>query len=237
MERKVANWTGGKFHVFLQFIISLKSYLLYPFIKEKKNAIKNYWSSIYSNTKKDKFIFDGNITGYFDSLLDFIKFIPYIEIRPIVDLCSGHGTLYTWFKCHNISHGSYVGIDFSIPNTKLSENALLINKDIINHIAQINDIVIIINGLCYLNNLQYKQVIDNICSSNDLIIIEPVPSIFWDAQFNNIILYYRSSKQIHIDLENRGYKCQYESIDYLFKIFGTYIFGLKYTLYFSKNNV
>lgn len=235
MEKKsVALWTGGIVHTIIQFGISIKSYLLLPFIKEKPNAVKKYWSEIYSGQKNDNYIFDGKTSTYYKCLLNCIYEIANVKNRTVVDLGCGNGSLFYWLRQNGIQIGSYKGIDFSYPDCNLADDSKIMNGNITEYHAKEQDIITIVNCCCYLNDNEFDTMIRNISSATDILIIEPVPSIFWDKQFNNIVLHYRSRNDFLLLFKENGYSCSYSEVDYLYKLRDKYIFPLKYLVHFQK---
>lgn len=233
--RKVAKWTGGVSHIVIQYVISIKSYLELPFVKERTDAVKKYWSSIYNGTKQDDYIFDGKTSCYFDDILDMINLVPRSAERRFVDLCSGNGSFVRWCKRNHVIFSEYVGIDFSIPNTKLSDNERIVNCDIQNYVPNSSEIILMVNSLCYLSDYTLDAVLSNIKDCRDIIVIDPIPGLFWDAQFDGIILHYRKPEDIKKRLESMGFECKYHAVDYLFKIRDRYFLPLKYASLFQKN--
>ena len=235
MKRK-AKWLGTPIHVISQLLISITSYIFKPFTRREKNAVREYWSSIYSGDYRDNYIYDGKTKHYYDDITKIIPLISCANQRTIIDLCCGNGSFYYWCQENQIPIKNYYGIDFSITNTVLSENACLKNGNILDYVAEKDDIIIVSNGCCYLDDMDFCLLTSNISKCSDIIVIEPIPSVFWDAQFAHIHLYYRSSQKIINHFNSLGFHCKYVSTDYMIKIVNMFIFPLKATYYFQKSS-
>lgn len=154
-----------------------------------------------------------------------------------LDFCSGDGNLFNWMQKRNLPFKEYIGIDFSVDNKRIATNANIFKNNIITFDTSNyeNAIGFIINGLCYLNNKELKTFLGNINNVDKLIIIDPLPGIFWDSFFENIKLYYRSQRKIRRIMKEQGYILKFSAIDYTIKIGELYIQKLSCGYHFEKN--
>ena len=97
-----ALWIGGKRVYFVQTVVSLFSYLRYPFMSTTKDAIKIFFTNMYNDHIKDPLVFDGNNFGYFNKL-DAISKSLELKDKTIIDFCCGQGSLYFWLKEKNLN--------------------------------------------------------------------------------------------------------------------------------------
>lgn len=232
-----ALWIGGKRVYFVQTVVSLFSYLRYPFMSTKKDAIKIFFTNMYNNHIKDPLVFDGNNFEYFNKL-EVISESLELKDKTVIDFCCGQGSLYFWLKKKNINFSEYIGVDFSHENKQLDIGARIFNSNILNYkIEKPNDTVLFIcNGLCYLNQSEFDTMINNIKDVSTIVIIEPVPGFFWDACFNHIKVHYRGKRTLAKKMKKEGYELLDFSTDYAIKIGELYFHKLSRAYIFQKHN-
>ena len=228
-----ANWFNPPNRILKQYIISLKSYLTKPFAKYKEDAAQIFFSDINSG-KNDPYIFDGGNMEYYNGLLFARK--SFID-KDIIDLGCGTGSLYHWFKKKNIKINSYIGIDFAIERENSHGNIKFIKERVESYSCPYNknNVVFAVNLLCYLSDKQLKQLLTSLKYADCIIIIEPVQSLFWDAYFNNVQLFYRNRHKLIKILMSIGFKAKRISIDYGIEGFRHYILELSNCIIFEKD--
>ena len=229
-QKRVANWLGTPSRVVKQLIVSIWSYLTYPISNFRQNATKLFFCNLYKG-KADPLIFDGKNYRYFEQI-DMVYDIKNLTQKSVLDLGCGNGSLLLWLTTKQISLKEYIGIDFAHIDSKLSNNAKIIQKDIAD--IQINEtnanIIFAVNVLCYINDATLSSIFESTKERTELIIIEPIPSIFWDAHFDGIKLYYRNSHKLISLLASKGWHVKCTAIDFGFKFFDNYLFPLSYCL-------
>jgi SAM-dependent methyltransferase len=235
--RQRAEWIGSRSRYWKQLAVSIFSYLKRPFVCEDTEAIKKYWKGYYSGVFIDDLVFDSNALTYLDKIEPLIKKIDDISKTDVIDLCSGNGNLYKWLLGNGHLFKSYLGVDFSIENICIADNAELINSNIECYNYTINDetIIFIINGLCYCDTLTLNKIFKKVLQAKAIIIVEPVPGIFWDACFQRIILHYRGKRKLSQMLKYNGFSLISCCTDYAYKFCGLYIQPLSSAYLFQKN--
>lgn len=228
----LAQWFRPRKRIIKQYFISLKSYLTKGFAKYKKDAAKIYFSEIYKG-KHDPFLFDGKEEGYFDCLLHADEII---RDRDIIDLGCGNGALCRWMDKNQISLNSYIGVDFAMKEVIIDQKSKIINKrvELYSPPYNKNNVVIVSNVLCYLSDEQFEQLRISLIYADYVIIIEPTKSLFWDAYFDNVQLFYRKRKNIIKMFLTAGFKIKEISIDYGIKCFQHYFLELSNCLIFQR---
>lgn len=228
----LAEWFGPRQNIIKQYFISFKSHLTKIFATYQKDAAKIYFSEIY-NGKDDPYLFDGKKDGYYDGLLHAAEIL---KNKNIIDLGCGTGTLYKWLKKKQISINSYTGVDFAVKNTTIDKKVRIIRKRIEKYSTLYNkhNIVIASNVLCYLSDDQLEQLMISLTYAEYIIILEPIKSLFWDAYFDNVQLFYRKRKEIIKIFSDAGFKIKGISISYGIKFFQHYFIKLSNCLIFHK---
>ena len=203
------------------------------FSKSKKGAIREFFYRNY-NVKKDEFIWDGSSENYYNQLLSNLNF-EMLENKDVLDIGCGTANLYYWLKSHNINYKSYTGIDFAVKENVISENAKVLNANIMEFDFKKYNFFVLINVLCYLEKKEIIDVLRKVPNDSYLILIEPYPNIFWDKHFNNIQPHYRNNKKMLNLLNNKNFVCISESIDYTYKIGKVYFSPISYCMLFKKS--
>lgn len=229
-----AEWFSPEKRIFKQYLISFKSYLTKIFAKYHNDAAKNYFSNIY-NGKYDAYLFDGKEKGYLNCLI-YIKDI--LKNRNIIDLGCGTGSLYRWMKKNDIPITSYTGVDFAVKPATINKQYEIKNENVEFYSAKYdkNNIVIAINLLCYLSDNQFEQLRASLTYTDYFIIIEPSKSLFWDAYFDDVQLFYRKRKKLIKLLLSNNFEIKSIAIDYGLKCFHHYFLELSNCLVFQKNS-
>ena len=230
-----AIWLGDKKRIFSQIVTSIFSYAIRPFVLPKKGATERYFSKVYNNIMKDSLIFDGSNSGYYSKLEPILKNID-LQDKTIIDFCCGKGTLLHWLTYNVKPYNKYIGVDLACDSKRITNNARMERKDVLSY--KVNNleesILFIINGLCYLSNNEYRMLIKNVCDINDIFIIEPIPSLFWDACFDRIILHYRKKHSLEKMFKRHGFFLQSYVTDYAIKIGECYFCPLSCAYHFKK---
>lgn len=234
-----ALWAGSKKKVFKQYIVSLWSYIKYPFVRKKEDATREYFSQIYGGTIQDDLIFDGNRGGYYIKL-ESLQF-PNKHYNAIFDCGCGIGSFFHFIsRFQLISFDNYIGIDFALQDEKeLTHNAKLIKDDInsYNFLSSGNGLIVLCNVACYLSGEKMKNIISEATLNNcDILVLDPLPGLFWDATFDKVKLHYRSFKKMNSLMATYNYTNTMVVKDYLWNIGKCYFTPLSYaTLYTCKD--
>lgn len=226
--KRHAEWLGSPKRVLKQILSSIWSYVSLPFVKYSKNAVFDFFYSFYRG-KPDPLVFDGKDRRYFDRIEDLFD-VNTLKDQSVLDLGCGDGSFYFWLKHKQIQVKKYIGIDFAHEETTLDEYAYICNKDIttIETKEYIVSLIISVNIFCYLDNSSIDLLLRSKTGISKLIIIDPFPGIFWDAQFDGIKLFYRSPRKLIKILNSYGWVVQGISIDYGIKIKDFFLFPLSY---------
>jgi len=239
-KKRVANWLGSPTRVIRQLIVSCWSYLSLPISKFHNNAAQHYFTNLYKG-KPDPLIFDGKDNRYFEQI-EMVYDINNLAEKKVLDLGCGNGSLFFWLMAKKIVLQEYIGIDFAHPASNLGNNACITQRDIRD--IQLNktnaNTVFAINVLCYMSDELIDSVFQPLKKNSELIIIEPVPSLFWDAHFEGVKLFYRDNHKLKKILESKGWQVKNAATDYGCKFKGAYFLPLSYCLFLvsdiSKDN-
>lgn len=225
-----AKWAGGFNKIAKQFLVSAISYLSNPFVKKKDGATKSFFEAIYLKEKIDDLIFDAHEHAYLRKVDDLVKKIE--KINYIYDCGCGQGDFYKYALKQNVDFGKYIGIDFAIQSSPPNDDAEFVKMDLEDFPfcdAEKNKLVILCNVACYLSESKLKHILHGIASNETtLLIIDPIPGLFWDATFEQVKLFYRSPKKMRFFLEKYNFYEEIESRDYLVKIGGVHLMPLSY---------
>lgn len=233
-----ACWVGDCKKVLRQLMVSLKSYLIFPFIKKDKRATQNFFEAIYSAVKVDDLIFDGNDHSYLEKIESFIN--KSIQYDYIYDCGCGNGAFLNYVVKEKIEFNQYIGIDFAIPISSNKNRVKFVKSDVENFDFTeqfYSRLVVVCNVACYLSDNKISNLLHKIAKEGTtVLIIDPVPGVFWDATFDRVKLFYRSPKKMVKLLHKHGYILKAMSKDYLVQIKSQYLFPLSYAgiFYFSK---
>ena len=237
--RSKATWLppAGKF-VF-QLFVSIWSYLTLPFFHAKENAIFEFFHKNYY-CQPDGFIFDGNNDNNYYSQIEKIYDLKNLENSLVIDLGCGKGALYLWLKKNETTFHQYVGIDFAVRECILSQNACIIQKDMLDFLEYYpkngqRKMIIMSNSLCYISNQDFVKILNHCNLLDEVIIVEPSRNLFWDAHFDGIKPTYRKLKDIMHILRNNGWIIDSVSSDFMIQIFGICWFRISYSLRATKN--
>ena len=232
-KKRKAQWTGGFKKVIRQYIKSLKSYLIYPFVKKKPSATKEFFSAIYSRESFDDLIFDGGMLPYYDKMIDLSLKKSY---KQIVDCGCGQGAIRDFFQKNGIKYGKYIGIDFAISEKELKADEAFVPCDLAEYKFDLteDDLVVFCNTACYLSDDVFSSIIRKIAEQRaSILIIDPLPSLFWDATFDHVKLFYRSIDKMKKMMQDMNYYSDMISKDYLIKIGKLFIRSLSYAALFE----
>ena len=234
-EKRKAEWITAK-KAAIQFVISLKSYLVYPFCQTQSNATKMYFSKIYDGTRIDDYIFDGNDHAYLKKINHFFQSednLNTASYKYIYDCGCGNCSFLSYLSQKGVNYEQYIGIDFARSPLLIDENIQIIQSDIDKYTgfdqSDSHKLVVLCNVICYLPTAKFESLLKRIQTKNtSVLIIDPVPSVFWDATFDHVRLYYRDKRKVDGIMKKNGFNCKKTSTDYLFKFFGIYSFPLSY---------
>jgi SAM-dependent methyltransferase len=237
-RRRVANWLGHPRRVILQLLISGWSYVTLPTANYRNGAVYEYFSEL-NNGKPETFIFDGKDGRYLEQI-KMIYDINNFKDKDILDLGCGNGSFFNWLLMQNINPKSYIGVDFAHPEKMLNNNARITQKDI----ASIDldefsaSTITVVNVLVYLNTNIVNSILKARKQDAELIIIDPIPGLFWDAYWGGVRLFYRKPSRIMEMLKSAGWQIKGLSIDYGIKWMNYFIFPLSYCLNakYSRDN-
>lgn len=233
-----ANWLGNKKKIFKQFFVSLLSYISYPFRKKNNKAAKKYFTSIYDKSLCDELIFDGNNSAYLDKVK--ILFSKDVCFNVVYDCGCGEGSFLCFMKLNHWKYSNYIGLDYAIKDKNISINEKILNADFVEYDFNFNgdnSLFVFVNVLCYLSNDEIETVLKKIRGEGKtLLIVEPIPGLFWDATFSGVRLYYRSIKKLSKLLNKYGFEKTHCSIDYMIKFKNSYMFPLSYAAIYNCRN-
>ena len=140
-----------------------------------------------------------------------------------------------------ITFNNYIGIDFALQEEiQLAPNAKLIKEDIGNYNFRSSgkSLIVLCNVACYLSDDLIKILATNASKSDcDILILDPVPGLFWDATFDKVKLHYRSSKKMNKLISPFSYKNTLVVIDYLWNIGKWYLTPLSYATLYTYNEL
>lgn len=229
-----ARWVGDLKKIIRQLCVSLKSYLVYPFVKKENRATQIFFESVYSSTKVDDLIFDGNDHLYFEKVETLID--RNIRYDCIYDCGCGNGSFYRYAFKTRMNFGEYIGIDFAIEKSSAKNGIKFVKTDIeqFDFIDRFKSrLVVLCNVACYLSDEKLDKMLRILATTGTrLLIIDPVPSLFWDATFENVKLFYRKPRKVMKVIQTYGYTLESHSKDYLIKIGSQYMFPLSYASIF-----
>ena len=233
-KKEKALWTGGWRKVFRQYWTSLKSYILIPVKKKYSEATKKYFSSIYTNQRIDDLIFDGNENAYLEKARLFLDKNIYYDV--IYDCGCGKASFLNFLKTLPISFGKYIGIDFAIQSQKKSNNIELINCDVVSYDYDVQSkkvLLVLCNVMCYMSNKDLDLLLKKLKGSHiSVLVVDPIPGLFWDATFDNVKLYYRTIKKTNELMQKYGFSSNIIVKDYLLQVGPCYLIALSYaTMY------
>lgn len=225
-----ADWVGGAQKVFRQFLVSLKSYVIYPFARKDNDATREFFEAIYSSRKVDDLIFDGNDHKYLEKLKGFID--TTVQYDCVYDCGCGNGSFYQFLLKEQIKFNQYIGVDFATQDTATRKDFKLIKSDLedfdFNEPFN-NQLVVLCNVSCYLSNDKLLRILGKVANKKTtVLIIDPIPGCFWDATFDRVKLFYRSPRKMIELLSNKGFALRALSKDYLFKVGTRFVYPLSY---------
>jgi hypothetical protein len=236
MVKEIARWLPRKPLLIKQLVVSAKSFLTLPFYKPQVNGVQFLFKNIYY-VKPDALVFDGTTFGYYSKIKRVLD-LSCLNGRTIIDLGCGKNALFHWLKEEGVSQFSYIGIDFAIDSTGISNEPCVVNDDIIYVNRYLNDsknIIVMCNVLCYTNDENFNTVLHGLGANDAVLLIEPSPNLFWDAHFSGIKPIYRRIGETTQLLEKEGFEILSSVQDYYFNIADNYIFPLSYCLYAIKH--
>lgn len=229
-KKNKATWLGSRTRIIKQIVVSMLSFITLPFARHNDKAIGEYFKKVYYK-KPDPLIFDGNELAYYN-IIDLVVMSSEFSLKNIIDIGCGKGSFYKWLKSSSKNFSSYLGIDIALRDTQLTENAKIVNCDVLSYSEKLphNNFVVLINSLCYFSEDRMLNVFTNkdICS---LLLIEPVPSLFWDAHFSNIKLFYRNPVFVKDLLVDYGFEIIDMAVDYGIKNNHVCLCPLSYCIY------
>ena len=225
-----ATWVGKSNKVLRQFWVSIKSYIVYPFVKKDCEATRKFFEAIYSARKVDDLIFDGNDHEYLKKIKGIIDITKQYDC--IYDCGCGNGSFYQFLIKEHIKFNQYIGVDFAIQDVAVKKGVKFVKSDLEDF--EFNErtnsrLVVLCNVSCYLSNHKLSNLLEKLADKNTtLLIIDPIPGCFWDATFDSVKLFYRSPRKMIKLLSSKGFVLNALSKDYLFKIGNQFIYPLSY---------
>jgi hypothetical protein len=219
-----ATWLGPLNRVVKQFLVSILSHLTNPFCRIQKGALKKYFISIYTQSSFDDLLFDGKDGRYFDKIQDVYR-LHDIKKSNLIDIGCGDATFYYWLKSIRSIPITYLGIDVAHPSQTINNSAKIVNLDVIDYSLKNKSIqpslLMMSNSICYMDDDRFNFILKNSSDGTETLIIEPIPSLFWDAHFSGVKLYYRNVPEIILRLQTYDWVVCNICIDYM--IYNTYI--------------
>jgi SAM-dependent methyltransferase len=218
LHEEQARWLGSWSRVARQLLVSLRSHITYKFADQKEGAAERYFRSIYSGTRYDDLLFDGKDWAYYQKLTKIINMDMFGEAQ-IIDVGCGNGSLYRWLQRDNRSPRMYSGIDIAHPDVEVDASASIHCADVLTvdfgNIVDSRAVLALVNSLCYLDDERFSHLLHQSNYISELIVVEPVPGIFWDAHFDGAMLYYRHPETLLARLTETGWIPQAVAVDYL----------------------
>ena len=201
--KEKAIWVGSPKRVVLQLLVSIKSYFTFPFSKLREEAVMEYFKEIYSG-KEDPLLFDGKDFGYLIRIKK-VHALNSLKDSNILDFGCGNGAVFRWLETEKIKPKSYTGFDFAHESKEIQNNVKIIQYDMSNDtfpevldkylISRSSNIhIFFVNTLCYLQSHSFMKLIRKFPTGSKMILIEPVPGIFWDVHFQGVKPIYRKEK-------------------------------------------
>ena len=237
-HRNKAKWVGNRKRIIRQYAVSLKSYFVYPFSVRYENATKEFFQTIYNCTKVDDLIFDGNEELYLEKANCLFTNIEKYDV--IYDCGCGKGSFLKFATTIGLLFDRYIGIDFAIDAPRNYANISFEKTDILTYRFQYDDksrLVALCNVACYLSDDALNNLFCILSKGNTtILIIDPVPGLFWDATFNHVKLYYRSIKKMNKIMRRADFGCVDYSVDYLIQLGTFYGIPLSYACLYEKIN-
>ena len=234
--RYKATWIGGSSKVLRQFWVSIKSHFVYPFVKKDVEATRNFFENIYSDKKVDDLIFDGNDHEYLEKAREIIEKTKQFDY--VYDCGCGNGSFYEFLLKEHVKFNQYIGIDFAIQDdTAEKKDIKFVKADVENF--EFNDqasdrLIVLCNVSCYLSDEKLTSIFKKVAKGRTaVLIIDPVPGLFWDATFDHVKLFYRSPNKMKKLLLRNGFSLKALSQDYLLKLASLYFFPLSYAAVFT----
>lgn len=227
--KEKAKWIPNVKLFIKQILVSVFSYLTLPLFREKKNGIQEFFKKNYY-FEPDGLVFDGTSSGYF-SRIKYLSDISILSKRMVIDLGCGQGTFYFWMLENNIPVKQYIGIDFSVNTYELNKNCAFICDDVVNTRKYLSDeinTIVMCNLLCYIDDVAFIKILNDLNSKDYMLIIDPAPNIFWDAHFEGVKPIYRTLENVCFLLKEQGFIIENIMSDYLFKIGNYYVSELSY---------
>ncbi len=230
-----ATWLGNTKTVVKQFLVSFLSYLKYPFSKKKDGAAKKYFASIYDQSVKDDLIFDGHSSSY----LEKVKLVVPINSRfdCIYDCGCGEASFLNFIKQNMWQYNRYIGIDYAIQPCEINSREELVKSDIVDYKFQTNSensLFVFANVFCYMSDTNIINILNKINTlHSNILIVDPIPGLFWDATFAGVRLFYRSRNQVDKLLSSMGFVRKTTAIDYFIKKNNFFVLPLSYATYYE----
>ncbi len=228
--KRVANWLGQPRRVISQLLVSGWSHVTLPTAKYRNGSVYEYFFELYGG-KPEILIFDGKDGRYLDQIKMLFSVNDFTD-EDILDLGCGNASFYNWLKMQNVNPKSYIGIDFAHPGKALASNARIIQKNL----ASVDldeykaSIITVVNVLVYLNTNIINSILKAKKQDTYLIVVDPIPGLFWDAYWGGVELFYRKPSRIIDMLKSEGWEIKGVSIDYGAKWMNNYLFPLSYCL-------
>lgn len=229
--KRKANWLEFDRLMLRQYWVSMLSFTSLPFAKFEEDAAKKYFTKIY-NGHFDPLLFDGKKGKYLEQI-DLVLKLDEIKNKTILDIGCGNGIIYKWLSDKNTSIDNYIGFDFAHQDLTIGENARILNTDIINvdfSKYKESNLYFLVNSMCYLNDEKISHILRGVNKDDELIIVDPIPCLFWDAHFDGVKIFYRTPNKVIEMLLSFGFSVSQFSTDYQIKIKNKYFVKLSYCL-------
>jgi len=207
-------------------------------------AVRRFYEQARGNEEQYEIIDLGQ--GAYRGLLEGLSSdAPPFRARDARVLDLGCGDLHL---LHHLCQTSarparYHGIDILPPSVASSR---LLNEDLTFQSGdlgnlQVNcpfaaNLAITCNALCYVQHPQniLRQAAENLTVGGYAIVIEPIPSLFWENYFNGIHLHFRPRGSFNAFLAELGVAHKGDYILYAVRIFGRPCWPVAYLSIFAK---
>lgn len=228
-----ASWV--RFFPFVRVLLdSIPSFFSEPPSSESIPQIKLFFRDIYDGAP-DETVVDSNLNEYAEQIFRVIDKEEF-ENASVLDIGCGSGALYQVLRDGGAALKRYLGIDVSHPNRILSKSAKIVNQSA----YEIDDLelepthVLASNSFCYIESLERVYAIGSNGSAKSLVIVEPVPGIFWNRHFDGILLFYRSANDLSSQLQEHQWQLKRVTTFYLIHFRAIRIWPLCYAVHYVR---
>ncbi|MEL6503586.1 MAG: class I SAM-dependent methyltransferase [Pseudomonadota bacterium] len=218
--------------------------------RPQKKVRDYYIEKRYNETDVD--IIDASTEWYGDFAMKFLSSaLGDAEVYRLVDLGCGQGTTISKLDKLCVSFKKYVGIDLFVSDVqrriesrddrvKFWEGDIEKGTEIVAPTKIGKTVFLTVNALCYLPKLKNFLTIGPHSPArmgDDLVIVEPYPSIFWESWFSGISIHLRYPSEVSRTFELGGWELREVRKIYLFQIGGFHLWPVAFGLHLVGRGV